>query len=151
MRKMVFGKQLSRGRKAREALFTSLVKALVTYGKIKTTKAKAKAVQRDVDKLVTLAKEGSLTATRRISRYFGNDRRLSAIFSGKIAQTFKDRKGGYTRIILLPHRRGDFAELARLEWTEPIQEEQPKLESKFRSKSKTEKTKEVKTKTKKQI
>jgi large subunit ribosomal protein L17 len=58
MRKMVFGRQLSRGRKSREALFRSLSQQMVVGGKVTTTKAKAKAVQGDLERLVTLAKQG---------------------------------------------------------------------------------------------
>ena len=145
---MVFGKQLSRGRKAREALFRSLIKALVIYGKIETTKAKAKAVQRDVDKLVTLAKDGSLNAVKNISRYLRNDRGLAEILSGKIAKTFKDRPGGYTRIILLPRRKGDAAELARLEWSQAIiteeKKEKPIKQAVKKTVSKKAKTQKVK-------
>lgn len=144
MRKMVFGRKLSRGRKSREALFRSLIKALIIYGKIETTKAKAKAIQGDIDKVVMLAKAGSLASGRRVSAFLGNDRKLTEILFGKIAKTFSARPSGFTRMTLLPSRKGDAAEMARLEWTEPIKEEQIKKEpgSKKMTKGKEEGKKE---------
>jgi len=76
MRKMVFGKKLSRGKKGREALLRSLVRAVVVSGKVVTTKAKAKAIVGQIDKIVTLAKKGTLDSRRRVLAYLGNDRRL---------------------------------------------------------------------------
>lgn len=118
MRKMVFGRKLSRGKKGREALIRSLIKALIGVGKIETTKAKAKAIQGQVDKLVTMAKKNTLSSRRGISAYLANDRKATDILVSQIAPVFKDRKGGYTRIILLGKRLGDAAEMARLEWVE---------------------------------
>lgn len=120
MRKMVFGRQLSRGRKAREALFRSQIKALLSNGKIVTTKAKVKAIQGDLDKLVSFTKENSLAARRRASSFLGNDRKLTEVLFGKVAKAFSSRVSGFSRIILLPRRKGDMAEMARLEWVEKI-------------------------------
>jgi large subunit ribosomal protein L17 len=120
MRKKIFGKKLSRGRKAREALFVSLTKALINHGKIMTTKAKAKAIQKDVDKLITLSKKDTLAAKRQVSSYLRNDRELTRLLFEKIGKAFGTRKSGFTRIILLPKRKGDSAEMARIEWVEKI-------------------------------
>ena len=116
---MVFGKKLSRGRKAREALFKSLVKALVEHGKITTTRAKAKSIVGQVDKLINLAKQEDLSTRRRVLAYLGNDRKTTdSIF--KIAPKFTGRKGGYIKMVNLLPRRGDMAQLVRIEWTDLV-------------------------------
>lgn len=141
MRKMVFGRKLSRAKKSREALFRSLVRDIVLGGKLTTTAAKAKAIKGQIDKLVTLAKEGTLSSRRRILAFTGNDRQVSAKLFGPIAKAFAQRKGGYTRAIPLPPRRGDAAKMARIEWVETIVEEKE-------AEVKKEEKKEVKSKKK---
>lgn len=139
MRKRVFGRKLSRGKKRREALFRSLIRAVVLEGKVVTTQAKVGAVKAQIDKLVTLAKEGSLASRRRALSYLGNDRKVTANLFGPIAKIFFSRKGGYTRTIPLPPRRGDAAKMARLEWTEEIvasQESKSKKDENVSTKSK---------------
>ncbi len=120
MRKLVFGRKLSRGQKSRRALFRSLIKALVFHGKITTTKAKAKAIQGNVDKIVSQAIKGGLSAQRRILSQLANDRDSLEILFNKIGPSFKGRTSGFTRIITLPRRKGDNAEMARIEWVEKI-------------------------------
>ena len=119
MRKKVFGRQFSRSRKAREALFKSLIKEFVLRGRIETTYAKAKSVQGDIDKLALLARKGGVTASRQISAFLSTDRRFVAKLV-KEASSFKERSSGFTRIIRLPARKGDSAQMARIEWTEAI-------------------------------
>ena len=145
---MVFGKKLSRGRKSREALFRSLCKGLISNGKVLTTKAKAKAIIKDADRLVTLGKDGTISAKRKVSAILGNERKLTEIVFKKIVPAFSSKQGGYTRIIALPSREGDNAEMARIEWSEKIIFEEPKKEKK-ESMVKSVK-KETKTKRKKQ-
>lgn len=137
MRKMVFGRHLSRGRKGREALLRSLIKALVIHGEITTTKAKAKAVQKDAEKIVTLAKDGSLAARRRVSAILGGDRKLIETVFGQIGKAFLGRAGGFTRIILLPRRRGDAAEMAKIEWVDRVAESEKVTANSTKNKTKT--------------
>jgi len=120
MRKMVFGKKLSRGKKGREALLRSLVRAVVVSGKIVTTKAKAKAIVGQIDKIVTLAKKGTLDSRRRVLAYLGNDRETSQRLVNVLGPSFLGRNSGYTRIVLLPSRKGDNAKMARLEWVDEV-------------------------------
>lgn len=127
MRKMVFGRKLSRGKKGREALLRSLARAIILDGKIVTTEAKAKAVRGQVDKLVTLAKKGTLATRRRALAYLANDRATTDKLFGPIAKACFQRKGGYTRIIPLPVRRGDSAKIVRIEWVDEIIVEKPKV------------------------
>ncbi|MBU0572531.1 50S ribosomal protein L17 [Patescibacteria group bacterium] len=155
MKKRVYGRKLSRERDTRRALFRALIRALVKYDKITTTKAKAKAIQGDVDKLVNLAKDGSIQTQRRLFASLGNDKETTKALVEKIAPVFTERKGGYTRIVNLPRRRGDAAEIVRMEWVKPIPEKEEKIKSKKKSngksvasKKKGETTKKIKKTTK---
>ncbi|PIP57674.1 50S ribosomal protein L17 [Candidatus Woesebacteria bacterium CG22_combo_CG10-13_8_21_14_all_39_10] len=120
MRKMVFGKKLSRGKKGREALLRSLIRAVIVSGKVVTTKAKAKAIIGQVDKIITLAKKGTLDSRRRVLAFLGNDRGTADRVVNSLAPSFSQRNSGYTKIILLPPRKGDGAQMARLEWTDGV-------------------------------
>lgn len=144
MKKRVYGRKLSRERDTRRALFRALIKALVKYDKIVTTKAKAKAIQGDIDRLVNLAKDDSIQKQRRLFASLGNDKETAKSFTERIAPSFKERKGGYTRIINLPRRRGDAAEIVRMEWVKsmPEKEEKTKDEKKSKGKSTASKKKE---------
>src|SRR5918993_2485409 len=126
-RHMMRGRQLSRDTEHRKALRRNMVQSLFEHGKIKTTPAKAKEVKAFAEKLITLAREGSLNSRRRVIAYM-QDRRLvdeEQEFTGQtvvqrlfsdIAPKFADRSGGYTRIIkLLKHRIGDGGDVVLLE------------------------------------
>ena len=148
---MVFGKKLSRGRKSREALIRSLITALIKSGKIVTTKAKAKAIQGQVDKLVTLVKKGTLASRRQAVAFLGNDRKTINFMVSKVVSQFGDRKSGFTRLIHLPNRVGDMAEMSRLEWTDEVtiaKFEKPTKVKKVKTEviDKKKKSKEVKAK-----
>lgn len=120
MNKKVFGRKLSRSRPAREALFSALSRAMILSGKIVTTHAKAKAIQGEVEKFVTLAKKGDLSSRRRaLSRLDNAKDALDALFAN-VAPAFAERQSGFTRIISLPRRIGDNAKMVRMEWTEKI-------------------------------
>ena len=124
---MIRGRQLSRDTEHRISLRRSLVQSLFEHGKIKTTGPKAKEVKAFAEKLITLARTGTLTARRRVIAYL-NDRRLvdeDQEFTGQtvvqklfseIAPKFADRAGGYTRIIkTAKHRIGDGGDIVVLE------------------------------------
>ena len=139
MKKKVFGKKLSRERATRSALFVSLIRALVEHGKIKTTKAKAKAIQSEIDKLINTAKKDGIEPKRKIIAKLKNERKTAEALWTQVAPSMKERAGGYTRITNLPPRRGDMAEIVYLEWTE-------KVESTAKEEPKKKPRKEVKTK-----
>lgn len=147
MKKRVFGRQLSRERDTRRALFRSLIRALVKHGKIRTTKAKAKAIQADIDKLVNLAKKDSISAKRRVFAILGNDKETTKKLLIEVVPSFLDRSGGYTRIVPLPARRGDAAQIVRLEWVKEIKIKEAKTTKE--KKIKTVKKKEGKSTKKK--
>ena len=140
MKKRVYGRKLSRGLNARRALFRALIRAIVMHGSIEITKAKAKSVQADIDKLVTLARVGGINERRRIYAYLGNDRKTTDKLIETVKNSFSSRESGFTRIIKLPRRKGDGAEIAKLEWTDKIQV-QDKVQGKKEAKSKASKLK----------
>lgn len=134
MNKKVFGRKLSRSRPAREALFSALSRAMILSGKIVTTHAKAKAIQGEVEKFVTLAKKGDLSSRRRaLSRLDNAKDALDALF-GSVAPAFAERQSGFTRIISLPRRTGDNAKMVRMEWTEIVTSDKEKVTSQKESK-----------------
>src|SRR5215207_3826159 len=121
------GRQLSRDTEHRKSLRRSMAQSLFEHGKIKTTLPKAKEVRAFVEKLITLARTGTLTSRRRVISYM-NDRRLvdeEQEFTGQsvvqklfseIAPKFADRQGGYTRIIKTSdYRIGDAATIVLLQ------------------------------------
>lgn len=142
MFKKVLGKKLSRATGSRKALFRALLKSLVESGKIITTKAKAKAVQREVDRVFALLKKEDMAARRRLLAILGNDKKILESLIAKYAVTTKDRTSGFTRIISLPQRRGDMAKMATLELVDKA------TEIKHEKKVKTKKEKKVAAKTK---
>ncbi len=100
----------------RKALLRNLVRALVLKKRIQTTHAKAKETSAFADKMVTIAKRGGLHAHRLLISKV-RDPEIARILLAKIAPLFKDRKGGYTRVLRLGYRAGDGAQMALLEWT----------------------------------
>ncbi|MEK7497609.1 MAG: 50S ribosomal protein L17 [Patescibacteria group bacterium] len=122
MRKKVFGRALSRGGGARKALFRALVRALVLNGQITTTKAKAKAVQPDIDKLFGYIKKATVSGNRMAYATLGNNREILNILLERYAPVIKDRRSGFSRIITLPSRKGDMAKMARLELVDKPEE-----------------------------
>lgn len=116
MRKNVFGRQLKRDRNERKALFKSLASELVMHESIKTTEAKAKAVRPLVEKLITKARAGGLHAERHLRAYLVEPAVRRII--DEVAPRFAGRNGGYTRIIKMPNRLNDNAEVVMLEWVE---------------------------------
>ncbi len=114
MRHRKHSNQLGVKKEHREALLANLSTALLTHGRIKTTLKKAKALRPFVEKVITLAKNGSLHSRRiAISRVRDTDA-VHGLFDDKVEQ-FCDREGGYTRIYKLGTRRGDAAEMALIE------------------------------------
>lgn len=109
--------QLNRFTSWRRATLVSLIKNLLKYQSIKTTVTKAKAVKPFVDRIISLAKENSLTARRQAYKTLG-DHRLVVLLFGELGPRFIHRSSGYTRILKAEIRRGDSAQMAILELTE---------------------------------
>ncbi|OGN06467.1 MAG: 50S ribosomal protein L17 [Candidatus Yanofskybacteria bacterium RIFCSPHIGHO2_02_FULL_38_22b] len=108
-------RKFGRVRKQRKALYKALATALIEHGKIKTTSTKAKAVSSFTDKLVTKAKKGDLASGRLIRHYLGD--KATKKLMAEIGPKFKDRKGGYTRVLRLGRRISDGSEMSIVEFT----------------------------------
>jgi large subunit ribosomal protein L17 len=98
----------------RKALLRSLTTELIRHGQITTTKTRAKAVRSEVDRMITLAKEGSLPARRRAMGYIYDKQLVHALFE-QAPTRYANRDGGYTRVVRTLRRRGDNAEMAIIE------------------------------------
>jgi large subunit ribosomal protein L17 len=144
MKKRVFGRKLSRGKKVREALFRSLTRALIIDKRIVTTKAKAKAIVGFAEKLATLAKDGSLSARRSILASLANDRVATEILCTKIAPSLQSRASGHVTTTLLSPRRGDAAEMMRVEWVVKVEADDKKPDAKAEAKEAKTRKKETK-------
>ena len=114
MRHRVGGRKLQRTSSHRTALFRNMSAALIKHEQITTTVAKAKELRPYVEKLVTLAKKGGLANRRLAHARLLDDTQLVKLFD-VLAERYKDRNGGYTRIIRTGVRRGDAAETAIIE------------------------------------
>ncbi len=106
-------KKLDRARGPRKALIKNLASSLVLYKKIKTTKAKAKALAPQIEKIITQAKKNNIAAYRNIGRILTVEAEKK-LFK-EIIPVYKDRHGGYTRITKNGRRLGDGAEMAIIE------------------------------------
>jgi large subunit ribosomal protein L17 len=100
----------------RKALLRSLSTDLIRHGQITTTKTRAKAVRTEVDRIITLAKDGSLAARRRALGYIFDKQLVHALFE-QAPERYASRNGGYTRVVRTLRRRGDNAEMAIIELT----------------------------------
>lgn len=127
MRHRKKGRKLGRNTNQRKALFRSLIGHLIIKGEIKTTQAKAKAIKGLTDRLVNQAKQSTLHVRRQILAFLSNKAAANKLVD-VIAPVFKHRSGGVTRIIRLGRRRGDNAEMVKVEFVDKIPEQ--KLETK---------------------
>ncbi len=108
------GRKLGRKRKVKRALMRSLSLNLIRDEKIKTTEAKAKELRPFIEKLVTKAKTNSISARRLVASKIG-PLYLKKLFD-KIGLKYKNRNGGYTRIVKLSPRKGDASKMAVIEF-----------------------------------
>lgn len=115
--------KLGRTSDHRDALIANQVCSLIEHHRIKTTLAKAKAVKPEAEKMVTLAKKGTLHARRLAIAALRQEKPVQKLFD-VIGPRNVERNGGYCRIIKLGERKSDAAEMALLEWVDlPIEEE----------------------------
>jgi large subunit ribosomal protein L17 len=109
------GRKLGRKTAPRRALYRNLIVAVLRYEQIKTTEARAKEVRGQVERVITLAKEGSLAARRRIVAELPDEPLVIDKLFTEIAPKYGDRTSGYTRIVKLGPRAGDAAPMVQLE------------------------------------
>ncbi len=113
MKKKKKGRKLSRERDQRKALKKSLARSLFIKERIKTTEAKAKDLRPWAEKCITKAKKGGLSNRRHLLRFF--DQKTVNKMIDELGPRYKDRPGGYTRILKLGPRKSDGAEMALIE------------------------------------
>ena len=114
MRHGMSGRKLNRTSTARKALFANLTVALLKHEQIKTTLPKAKDLRPIAEKLITLGKRGDLHARRQAIAYLRDEKIVGKLFS-TIADRYKTRNGGYTRVLKAGFRYGDAAPMAIIE------------------------------------
>ena len=117
MRHAVAGRKLSRTSSHRKAMFNNLAAALVKHEQIKTTLPKAKDLRPIVEKLVTLGKKGGLAARRQILASLKDDKLAEKLLT-TLADRYKSRAGGYTRVLKAGFRYGDMASMAIIEFVD---------------------------------
>jgi large subunit ribosomal protein L17 len=115
MRHRVQGRKLNRTRAHRQAMFANMASSLIIHDRIETTLPKAKELRRLADKMVTLAKKGTVPARRRAIQIIRDKKAVSKAFD-ELAGRFRTRAGGYTRIMKLGNRHGDSAPMAIIEY-----------------------------------
>lgn len=106
--------QLGRPADQRKAMLRALTTNLLREGQVTTTKARAKALRSEVERIITLAKDGSLPARRRALGYVYDKQLVHAVFASA-QERYGERAGGYTRILRTVRRRGDNSEMAIIE------------------------------------
>ncbi len=114
MRHRKTGKTLGRKKGPREAMLRNLATSIILYEKVKTTRAKAKAVRTLVERMITTSKTGTVTARRTIAKSLYGDNTTKKLVE-ELGPRYKDRSGGYTRITALGPRQGDGADMVQIE------------------------------------
>ena len=109
------GRKLSRKQGPRLALFKNLTVSVLRYERVQTTEAKAKEVQGRVERMISIAKRGDLTARRAVVAAFPNEPLDVTKLFDEIAPKYADRTSGYTRIVKIGARKGDAAPIVQLE------------------------------------
>ena len=111
----VDGRKLGRKMGPRLALYKNLTVSVLRYERVRTTEAKAKEVQGRIERAITLAKRGDLSARRAVVSQFPNEPLVVTKLFDEIAPKYADRTSGYTRIVKIGPRAGDNAEIVQLE------------------------------------
>jgi large subunit ribosomal protein L17 len=111
----VDGRKLGRKMGPRLALYKNLTVSVLRYERIRTTEAKAKEVQGRIERAITLAKRGDLSARRAVVSDFPNEPLVVTKLFDEIAPKYADRTSGFTRIVKIGPRPGDNAEIVQLE------------------------------------
>ena len=114
MRHGMSGRKLNRTSSHRKAMFSNMVVSLLDHEQITTTLPKAKELRRIADKMITLGKRGDLHARRQALSVLKDNEIVRKLFAG-LAERYKQRNGGYTRVLKAGNRYGDMAPLAVVE------------------------------------
>ena len=111
----VDGRKLGRKMGPRLALYKNLTVSVLRYERVRTTEAKAKEISGRVEKVITLAKRGDLSARRAVVAQFPNEPLVVQKLFDEIAPKYADRTSGYTRIVKIGPRLGDAAAIVQIE------------------------------------
>lgn len=114
MRHRKAGRRFNRSSSHRKAMLSNMAASLLIHEQIKTTLPKAKDLRRVVDRMISLGKKGSLHARRQAHAYLRDDAAVEKLFDG-LADRYKERPGGYTRVLKAGFRYGDAAPMAVIE------------------------------------
>jgi large subunit ribosomal protein L17 len=120
-----FGSKLGRTTSHRKAMLRTMVTSLLKYEKIQTTDMKAKELKKVADKMITLGKRGDLHARRQAASYVRERDVVGKLF-GEMSERYKDRAGGYTRIVKSGYRAGDNAPMSIIEFVRNAEVEKTK-------------------------
>jgi large subunit ribosomal protein L17 len=131
------GSKLGRTSSHKEAMLRNMVTSIIKHERIRTTDMKAKELRKLAEKMVTLGKKGTLHA-RRQALSVVRDRAMVVKLFGELTERYRNRAGGYTRIIKAGYRYGDNAPVSILEFI-PDEKKKEKAKGKGRAKAKTKK------------
>jgi large subunit ribosomal protein L17 len=120
-----FGSKLGRTTSHRKAMLRTMVTSFLKYEKIKTTDIKAKELRKVADKMISLGKRGDLHA-RRQAAAFVREREMVGKLFGELSARYRDRSGGYTRIVKTGYRAGDNAPMSIIEFVRDAEAEKAK-------------------------
>ena len=108
-------RKLNRETRIRRSILAGLTKDIIMNEHVETTNARAKEAQKFVEKMITYVKKGDLVSRRQVLAFLHNDKEVTKKVFDDLATRYKDRNGGYTRIIKLGNRVGDDALVVRIE------------------------------------
>ncbi len=106
---MALYRKLNRETRARRSILSNLTKTVIENEKVTTTQERAKETKKFVEKMITYGKKGDLNSRRKALAFLENDTKAVKKIFDELAPRYKDRNGGYTRIIKLNERKGDDA------------------------------------------
>ena len=136
MRHLKAGRKLNRTSAHRKALFRNMVTSLLDRERVQTTDAKAKALRPFVDRMITLGKRGTLHARRQALAFIRSEDVVKKLFDD-VAVRFRERPGGYTRIVKLGVRKGDAAPMSLIELVDRGDASKSEAEKKRERRSRT--------------
>jgi len=119
------GSKLGRTSSHRKAMLRNMVTSFLKYEKVKTTDVKAKELRKVAEKMITLGKRGDLHARRQALAFVRDPAVVAKLFS-ELSERYRQRPGGYTRIVKMGYRTGDNAPLSSIEFIDAVQKKKPK-------------------------
>ncbi len=120
-----FGSKLGRTTSHRKAMLRTMVTSFLKHEKIKTTDMKAKELRKVAEKMITFGKRGDLHARRQAAAYVREREMVGKLF-GELSARYRDRSGGYTRIVKMGYRAGDNAPMSIIEFVRDAEAEKTK-------------------------